>query len=274
MTEDVAAQTVSPLSRLIKITKQIKNYEFPDEMSKYRRGDGHFKLGPCISYSLGREVPENGYSLLEMIEDYSEMHKICLKTLEYVTKNSPKRALESNIANIQTVVDLYISNTINDHADIIHGFSNEVLARVELVGDNLADKEIESIIPLDEINAISEKINEIIDFIHRSSLDDSVRDKLIQTLLAILDGINRINYIGPEKMLNNIDMLLGQNVQNVIMDQKTGDSEADVWEIWKKCIEMAEGAQKLVESYKYFTPFLLVGYKYISSTFALPSSDK
>ena len=131
--------------------------------------------------------------------------------------------------------------------------------------------ETEVEISKEDIAKIISKIDELSEFILGTSLSDALKNRIIQTLTILRDTIYRVNLIGTEPMLNEIDRMLGQMVQvNLIAvgdEDKTEESQG----LFARAVEIAEGVQKIAESGEKLIPLILAGYAIVAPHLALLS---
>ena len=81
---------------------------------------------------------------------------------------------------------------------------------------------------------------------------------MLRTLAALRDTLNRINLIGPEDMLREMETMLGQMVENVMI-ARTDESKS----LFKKSADVAESISKIVTAFRDVGPLALLGYAII-----------
>ncbi|WP_161882336.1 hypothetical protein [Deinococcus alpinitundrae] len=198
--------------------------------------------------------------MIEILEDYKAMLAICDASLKYVERNSPARARDSNMDVVKGITNLYEVANLNSGINHIHGFSPDILTRADMIDQNISEKEEHYLVPQQEIDELRDRIIDLLDIVSKSSFSDEIKNTLSKTLMEMLDGITRINFIGPDKLFENINVFIGKSVQNVGTHMGEPVKSKSAVEIFKSATEIAESAQKIAEASQKLIPIFVLGY--------------
>jgi len=125
------------------------------------------------------------------------------------------------------MVSLYTDSAINGLNDKFAGASGTVLTNLELLNNMLEAYETEEDVTLDEINRLVAMVDELSQSLMASAMSGIVKNRLIETLAVLRSAIQRVNLIGPEAMLDNVDKMLGQMTQlNLVQQTEAETAEA------------------------------------------------
>lgn len=217
-------------------------------------------LGPVISLCLGRTPVDDRYSVPEMLDDYARMYKICIAAEEFIEKSSGSRAKDSNLQTFRSVMPLYINGNINSYTDTFSGFPGEIITNLVAINNNLEAAEVDSIVDEKEIDRLIALIDEFTKSVANSNIPSSLKNRLLQTLSILRDALLRVNLIGPEPVLDEIDRVLGQMVQYAGTDSDSEEEHKEKRGLMEKAATLAENVQKVVVASKDIAPLALVAF--------------
>lgn len=213
---------------MINIVKTIKPYQFGDDLQYYRRSDGHFLAFPAISWSLGRKPDETSgtYSDEALLSDYISMLNIIRDARNFVSEMSNERSKTTNIKLVEPILTPFFLLSPTSYAEPIHSISPASIENAQIVSNNLWEKNTSTIISKEAIDDILDQISKLESGIDSLEIDTILKDRIRVTINLIRVSISRINLIGPEEILKDLEKLLGQSVMVVVASDSDDKNKA------------------------------------------------
>ncbi len=256
---NLGVPTTNPLAQILDLTDFIRANQFDDNLGHYIAPSGYYKIGPIISYYLGRSTIGGLYNHLDILEDYKAAYKLCLDAHSFVSENSSPKAVTRNSSLSSSIVALYEVSSPLSPADPIIGFNAEILNQLRIISENLEDKERRNEIPESEIDSMKNAIDSLIDKITESSLDKFIKDRIITTLNILRLSVIRVNLIDTNTMVDQIESLMAQTmIVSNLSEHKEDKKESK--DIIQAMVKVAEGAKSIVESAQIVVPALTLAY--------------
>ncbi|MGM9320986.1 hypothetical protein [Deinococcus aquaticus] len=217
-------ETSNPLEQVIAITKVIKAYQFNEDLQQYRRSDGHFVAFPTISWSLGRKPDDSSgtYKDEDLLSDYISMLNIIRDARNFVSKMSNERSRPTNINLVEPIFAPFFRLSPESYADPIHSLTPASIENAQIVSNNLWEKNNSTIVSKDDIDKLLKQISLLESEINSLEIEPILKDRIRVTITLIRMAITRINLVGPEEILKDLEKLLGQSVM-VVMTSDSGD---------------------------------------------------
>jgi hypothetical protein len=262
--------TTSPLARLLAITDTIKTNRFNGQLEQYRDGYGTVEIGPAVSWHFGRLTESDGHYLYEdVLDDYKQLYIVCVGAANFIAKNSSPRAITGNLGLVEMLIKQFTALGVTSSSHSIYSFDINILQQLNVISNNLEGKETDTIIEQVDIESIEKSIDNLINLIRTSEMDNSIKDRILNTLGVFRIAIGRINLVGTDSILSQIDQILGQSIQIAVL-AKSDDQKKGAFHIFEQVVKLSEGAQKLVESSQVVGPAAALALQYISQRLGLP----
>ncbi|WP_104992726.1 hypothetical protein [Deinococcus sp. NW-56] len=244
-TEDVAQ--VDPVVRVLDFVQCVRQNAFSKRPGVAVRTDGHVLFGYAVCACLGRSSEERTFTLEEQLADYRTLLIMCAKAEGFVTEKSPPKALARNQGVIYTITKVFRANTVQSiAANVAAALQSDPVERLKLLSDNLAHLGEETMISNQEINAVIERLDDLVRFVQESRLDDRLKDALLRTLGLLRMEMTRVNIVGSDLVVDELDRLLGQSVRAAITPT-TGPQHQDGVEVFRRSVDIAETVGRLVD---------------------------
>lgn len=194
-----------------------------------------------------------------MLEAFADFMNLAQDALKYVEANSVEESINENLKPVVKIVAAAQRIAILDRGNALMSdgrFTENDLNQLRALAANLRAYNNEKVMTEEEIDTLVSAIDHLIETVRSSSLDDRVRDRMLDLLGNLRTLSLRINIAGPDKVLEGLNTYLGQTII-AAASAHTPDQHRSARELFEDGVRTVVNIHKLVDVANKLTPPIL-----------------